>query len=182
MRQTKFVLIDTCESCHRECRLLHSRCIRWCCTLVKEICNNRQCKQSLKPRQLQSPQQLLRKSVPHRLAACVQRSQGFVIVASSVLFSSWILIFLSGRSTISLQWHSELQWSGQPQLQWSGQPQRRETRHRMVFAMARLWSRKDRKLEGLCHRLCHESLRVLAKDRKKWPSFLWLPEQCRRLP
>ena len=68
---------------------------------MQEICNNRPCKQSLKPRQLQSPQQLLRKSVPHRLAACVQRSQGFVIVASSVLFSSWILIFLSGRSTIS---------------------------------------------------------------------------------
>ena len=76
---------------------------------AKESCTNRPCKQSLKPRQLQSPQQLLRKSVPHRLAACVQRSQGFVIVASSVLFSSWILIFLSGRSTISLQWHSELQ-------------------------------------------------------------------------
>ena len=91
MRQTKFVLIDTCESCHRECRLLHSRCIRWCCTLVKEICNNRQCKQSLKPRQLQSPQQLLRKSVAHRLAACVQRSQGFVIVASSVLLEAQLV-------------------------------------------------------------------------------------------
>ena len=85
MRQTKIVLIDTCESCHRECRLLHSLCIRWCCTLMKEICTNRPCKQSLKPRQL------LRKSVPHRLAACVQRSQGFVIVASSVLLEAQLV-------------------------------------------------------------------------------------------
>ena len=60
---------------------------------AKESCTNRPCKQSLKPRQLQSPQQLLRKSVPHRLAACAlwteTASDKGEHIEAETGFSSW---------------------------------------------------------------------------------------------